>query len=130
VVATFHESYYSTAATVIPLFLFLIVFETRSLNVRPHKGGRLFTLFMELIPMPLLVALFVSGEWVAIVALRDGRDPAHWKRELLRVTIDVQLGAILLMGVLIVLSPITGGRTWFPAMRPDRKRGGEEKPDV
>jgi hypothetical protein len=121
VLAAFHESYYSTAATVIPLFMFLIVFETRVLNVRPKLGGKLYTVVMELIPMPLFVALFVFAEWTCFVALRDGRDPVHWRRELLRLAIDFQLLAILLMGVLVVLSPITRRRTWFPAMK-ERKR--------
>jgi hypothetical protein len=122
VLATFYESYYSTAATVIPLFMFLIVFETRALNVRPNVGRRLYTLVMELIPMPLLVVLFVFAEWTCFVALRDGRDPAHWRRELLRLAIDFQLVAILLMGLLVVLSPITGRHTWFPAMRERGKK--------
>jgi hypothetical protein len=117
VLAAFHESYYATAATVIPRFMFLIVFETRVLNVRPKLGGKLYTVVMELIPMPLFVVLFVFAEWTCFVALRDGHDPAHWRRELLRLAIDLQLLAILSMGVLVVLSPITGRRTWFPAMK-------------
>jgi len=122
VTGSFREGYYATAATVIPLFMFLIVFEFRALTVRPHVGGKLYTVVIELIPMPLFVVLFVFAEWTCFVALRNGRDPAHWRRELLRLAIDFQLFAILVMGLLVVLRPVIGQRTWFPDMRERKDR--------
>ena len=53
--ATFHEGYYSTAATVIPLFMFLIVFERRLLTVDLTRG-RWFSL-MEVVASAAAVSV-------------------------------------------------------------------------
>jgi hypothetical protein len=116
VLAAFHDGYYSTVATVIPLFMVLLVFQTRVLLVRPHAGGRIRTA-VELISMPLFVVLFVAAEWLALVALRNGHDPAHWKREVISLALIFQLAAILIMGLAIVLSPVIGQYTWYPNMQ-------------
>jgi hypothetical protein len=125
VLATFHESYYATAATVIPLFLFLIVFERRLLTVKLDTRMGWFSV-MDVVAMPLFVVLFVVGEWSALDALRVGH-ASRFRELLVEATIIFQLWTIMLVGLGIVLRPalVEGGR-W--ALRVRQKRAGPPEP--
>ena len=116
--ATFHEGYYSTAATVIPLFMFLIVFERRLLTVDLTRG-RWFSL-MEVVAMPLLVVVFIGGEWSALAALKH-RHASALEDQLVTLTFFSQLFMLLVVGIGVVLGPMGDRviRTGGPPARGD-----------
>jgi hypothetical protein len=120
-VAAYHETYYATVATVIPLFMILGIFEYRVLVVRPDLPKPL--VLVETILMPLLVAIFVGGEACALEALKRGSEAVQWKDDVIILAIAFQLVTIFLMGVTLVLNPLIGRRSWFPNMVDDPQEG-------
>jgi hypothetical protein len=107
VLAAFSEPYYSTAAQVIPLFMFLVVFERRLLTVDLTRG-RWYSV-MEVVAMPLLVVIFIGGEWSALAALKH-RHATGLEDNLVTLTLAFELFTVLLLGIGIVLGPAARGR--------------------
>jgi hypothetical protein len=105
--AVFRDTYYATAATVIPLFMFLIVFERRLLTVDLSRG-RWYSTF-EVATMPLFVLLFIGGEWSALAALKHGH-ASGLEDGLVTLTFASELAALLLLGIGVVLAPALRGR--------------------
>lgn len=68
-----HIAFYETAAQLIPLLMFLLVFERRFLQAASYT--RWWLTLLDMTSMVFVILLFVGGEAAALNILSSGRDP-------------------------------------------------------